>query len=796
MTQPSKIRLLIADGHEVVRSGLKSTLEGTEIKVVAEVATGQAAVNYAMENEVDVVLLDVQMPDGDGLTALGRIKLDKPTLPILMFSRVDDPAYIDGAVALEASGHLSKGYTREELLCAIRAAAGENTWARERAMTLRFPTVATRCAALLLFAVVMAQSPAVAMDIVKAGRPAAVIVIPDVPLPAVAAAADELQYHLRKATGARLDVVKENAAPQTGARVYLGMTRAATENDLKVGSGTANAFRIKLVGSSLFILGDDSDGPVFGVQQSNYTRVGTLFGAYEFLEKRLGVRWLWPGELGEVIPPACDVTVESWDQSGRPPFIHTRWRDKGATAVPEGWSSPQARAKYLRELGLWLRRHRFAMGVNMDMAHSFTNWWDRFSKGHPEYFNLLPDGTRRSDPTYGRGHKTLISMSVGEPGLWRQKIADWLAQRSPQAPYIDATENDTDGRCLCEKCLALDEPDPAADVPFDRRVAIARERFAKKDPHWTAVLGSLSDRYARYYLAVQREAEKYDPQAVVMGYSYANYVKPPRNTKLNERIIIGIVPALMYPWTQAKRDAFRTQWDGWATAGARLFLRPNYMLDGHNLPIFFARKRADAVSYAARDGLIGTDFDSLTGQWAAQGPNLYVLARLHQCPTMGVDKVLDEYYGAFGPAAPAVRAYFAHWEKVSDAVTDEVAKAAKLHWAQFYHDADRIFTPAVLSAGRALLEKAAAAAQGDRLAAARVTFLAQGLTHAELTLAVQRAYRQYKQRGDVQAYAAALKRLDQYRTQVEGSLVADMSFLRQFENRTWDRKATKVSLNQ
>ena len=109
MTQPSKIRLLIADDHEVVRSGLKSMLEGTEIKVVADVTTGQAAVKYAVENEVDVVLLDVRMPDGDGLTALGRIKLDKPTLPILMFSslrqsRVHCPGGRLGSQRLSAEG--------------------------------------------------------------------------------------------------------------------------------------------------------------------------------------------------------------------------------------------------------------------------------------------------------------------------------------------------------------------------------------------------------------------------------------------------------------------------------------------------------------------------------------------------------------------------------------------------------------------------------------------------------------------------------------------------------------------
>jgi DNA-binding NarL/FixJ family response regulator len=132
MAQQNKIRLLIADDQEVIRSGLKSMLADTEIKVVAEATTAQAAVKHAVENQVDVVLLDVRMPDGDGLTALGRIKLDKPDLPILMFSAFDNPTYVARAVALGASGYLPKGCTRDELVNAIkRSAAGENLWTRD-----------------------------------------------------------------------------------------------------------------------------------------------------------------------------------------------------------------------------------------------------------------------------------------------------------------------------------------------------------------------------------------------------------------------------------------------------------------------------------------------------------------------------------------------------------------------------------------------------------------------------------------------------------------------------------------
>ena len=132
MAQQGKIRLLIADDHELVRAGLKAMLQDTDIKIVAEVATGQAAIQYALANPVDVALLDVRMSDGDGLNTLGRIKLDKPDMPILMFSYSDNPTYVARAVALGASGYLLKGCTRDELVNAIKAAAeGETIFTRD-----------------------------------------------------------------------------------------------------------------------------------------------------------------------------------------------------------------------------------------------------------------------------------------------------------------------------------------------------------------------------------------------------------------------------------------------------------------------------------------------------------------------------------------------------------------------------------------------------------------------------------------------------------------------------------------
>lgn len=126
------IRILIADDHEVVRSGLRTLVQGTNIEIIAEAKTGDEAVKLTNKHKPDVVLLDIRMTDSDGLNALGRIKLDRPEMPVLMLSTYDNPTYVARAVALGANGYLMKGLGRDELLAAIRRAAeGGDAWTRE-----------------------------------------------------------------------------------------------------------------------------------------------------------------------------------------------------------------------------------------------------------------------------------------------------------------------------------------------------------------------------------------------------------------------------------------------------------------------------------------------------------------------------------------------------------------------------------------------------------------------------------------------------------------------------------------
>ncbi len=126
------IRMLIADDHEVVRSGIRNLLEGTDIEIVGEATNGNEVVRMTTELNPDIVVLDVRMPDGDGLTTLGRLKLDHPNLPVLMLSTYDNPTYVARSVALGACGYLMKTANKEKLLSAIQSgAAGESVWTRE-----------------------------------------------------------------------------------------------------------------------------------------------------------------------------------------------------------------------------------------------------------------------------------------------------------------------------------------------------------------------------------------------------------------------------------------------------------------------------------------------------------------------------------------------------------------------------------------------------------------------------------------------------------------------------------------
>ena len=118
------IRILIADDHQIVRAGLKQFIAGEiDMQVVAEAATGAEALAAAARGGIDVVLLDISLPDQSGVDVLKRLKRVHPDLPVLILSGYAEQQYALNLLRGGAAGYLNKEAADSELVGAIRTVA-------------------------------------------------------------------------------------------------------------------------------------------------------------------------------------------------------------------------------------------------------------------------------------------------------------------------------------------------------------------------------------------------------------------------------------------------------------------------------------------------------------------------------------------------------------------------------------------------------------------------------------------------------------------------------------------------
>jgi DNA-binding NarL/FixJ family response regulator len=116
-----KIRVLIADDHKLVSLGLRLVLERAGMEVVGEAATGRQAVEMAEQLEPDVVLMDVLMPEMDGLQALSAIRCAIPKASIIVITAYARPDFLSRAVAMGAAGYITKDEDPSRVPMAVRA---------------------------------------------------------------------------------------------------------------------------------------------------------------------------------------------------------------------------------------------------------------------------------------------------------------------------------------------------------------------------------------------------------------------------------------------------------------------------------------------------------------------------------------------------------------------------------------------------------------------------------------------------------------------------------------------------
>jgi len=131
---PAAVRVLIVDDHGLYRTGMSTLLAAEDgIEVIAQASGGRVGVRLTRELRPDVVLMDLQMPDVDGVEATRLILAEQPATRVLVLTVVSDEDKVSAALSAGASGFLLKDAPVEQVAMAVRAAADGSAWLSPRA---------------------------------------------------------------------------------------------------------------------------------------------------------------------------------------------------------------------------------------------------------------------------------------------------------------------------------------------------------------------------------------------------------------------------------------------------------------------------------------------------------------------------------------------------------------------------------------------------------------------------------------------------------------------------------------
>jgi NarL family two-component system response regulator LiaR len=138
MNTSQTIRVMLVDDHNVVRSGLATFLRAyDDLELVGEAKNGLEAINLCHKHKPDIILMDLMMPEMDGIAATQAILADYPDIKIIAMTSFEDEELVHGVLAAGAMSYLLKNVTSDELARAIReAASGRSTLSPEAARVL------------------------------------------------------------------------------------------------------------------------------------------------------------------------------------------------------------------------------------------------------------------------------------------------------------------------------------------------------------------------------------------------------------------------------------------------------------------------------------------------------------------------------------------------------------------------------------------------------------------------------------------------------------------------------------
>lgn len=586
------------------------------------------------------------------------------------------------------------------------------------------------------------------VPLVREGKAIGAIIIPEMPAPELERAVEAFVQTVKRSTGAILPVVSGEAAtalPKEQPRLYIGPSPQLKKAGIDEESMKPESYRFVARGQTAYLMGKPV--PESAQTRETVASAPTHWGLNGILEREIGVRWLWPGELGTFVPKKKDLTIPEMDITYQPKLMIRRLRFGSVKSLPDNLSA---------EVYAWARNHQIGRREGYYFREAFVDWWDKYSAEHPDLFAELP-----RDRTQPYPKARWAKLRLANP-----KVLDFIAKEYKEAgapQYWSICPNDGAG-------FDVSAITRAWDIPQNQEISdIAYARGA-----------NLTARYVRFWNLVYDRLKEINPEVILSTYAYSNYrYPPPKERPLTAKSIISIVDTL---------DAYEA-WTGWSQYAYGMHLRPNWWHQGADAPYIPYEKTAKYIKFASENRMIGFDMDSLLGYWGTQGFNYYILTRLLTQPELSVEQLLEEYSSAFGAGAGKIRDYLKYWGKYSDAVNSPInAGGAIRNVPSKYDDLVRagkiplsilsgakyalpyLYTDEVLKPAYALLDEAAEAiGDSDREALQRVEFLRKGLRQLEATreqIALGQKLKEKPNKKDLARFKKGARELEQLREQL------------------------------
>jgi len=561
-------------------------------------------------------------------------------------------------------------------------------------------------------------------------KPLASIIIADNADTSDKEAASVLQDGIQKISGAKLPIIAEKNIKATDKSTFIsiGATDLAKKANIIADNLLADGYRLQTHEKVLFVVGNN--------QGAGMPANGTRNGAYALLERHLGYLQLWPGELGNVAPAQKTLTLPPVSEQDEPALPVRGMRNgytirrgqvdaSNALALKRLQRSDAAFIKNAEPSEAWSDSVLLGKSATYSYGHTYLDYWEKYHKEHPDFFALQPNGTREQSATKPDRSRLDVSNPALIETIAANVIATFDANPDRASASISPNDGGPPGFCMCENCRRLDPPN-APKITANFGAGHGGDEYV-----------SLSDRYVTFYAKIAEIVGKKYPDKLLGCYAYSAYQTPPLYAKLPTNVLVGFV-GLSY-FNEKQRQTNLQDWDLWTRSTEHLLLRPNALHGGHYFPSVFTHKIAADIKHCYQTGMMATDFDSIMHNWAGQGVNYYVLAKLLWDPSLNPDDLVREYCDkGFGVASPAVQKYFSALEKLTDEIADDPGDTENNEDAisnnSFYSLLSllsRHYTDDRIDELQQLLDEAKTQADGDAKVLSRLTFLEQSLRFAK-----------------------------------------------------------------